>query len=95
MTQALNARKSVTLSDAQKQLVELARAEGTPQHEAVVRLLGDAPVQSEAAALQALLGYALDRLGEEVALHDYELLAASRTAEDEAHEATMRTRARR
>jgi hypothetical protein len=39
-------------------------------------------------------GLALTALGEQVALYDYEHLAASRDAEDDEYEAAMRRRSR-
>ncbi|HCU49884.1 MAG TPA: hypothetical protein DGG94_08810 [Micromonosporaceae bacterium] len=85
-------RKTVPLTSQEAELIERAREAGTPQHEAFVKLLGKAPTRSEAATLRALVGLALHQLGEEVALSDYERLAASRDAEDEAFDKAMRRR---
>jgi len=95
MSDTLSHRKSVTLTQAELELIELARETGTPWNEALVRLRGQEATRSEAATLHALIGLALTKLGDEVALRDYELLAASRDDEDEAFDAAMRRRGRR
>ena len=87
-------RKTVPLTPQEVALLELTRAGGTPEHMALVRLVGAEVATSEAATLHALLAFALSALGEQIALDDYEKLAAARDAEDEAHERTMRRRVR-
>jgi hypothetical protein len=88
------ARKTIPLTDEEAALVERARQTGTPQHAALVRLAGEDVTRSEAATLHALVRFALTALGEEVAVHDYERLAAARDAEDEEYERSMRRRTR-
>lgn len=95
MSDTLSQRKSVTLTPAELELIELAREAGTPWNEALIRLQGRDATRSEAATLHALIGLALTKLGDEVALKDYELLAASRDEEDEAFDAALRHRRRR
>jgi hypothetical protein len=87
-------RKTVPLTGHEAALVERARVEGTPQHDALVRLVGAEVPGSEAATLHALIAVGLTALGDQIALDDYEQLAASRDAEDEEHERTMRRRVR-
>jgi hypothetical protein len=87
-------RKTVPLSGPEAALVERARTAGTPQHDALVRLVGGEVPASEAATLHALIGVALTALGEQIALADYEQLAESRDAEDDEHESLMRARVR-
>jgi hypothetical protein len=87
-------RKTVPLSAPEAALVERARTAGTPQHDALVRLVGGEVPGSEAATLHALIGVALTALGEQIALADYAELAASRDSEDEEHETLMRGRVR-
>ena len=87
-------RKTVPLTHQEAALVERARTPGSPQHEALTRLVGAEVAGSEAATLHALVTFGLAALGEQVALHDYEQLADSRNAEDEEYERTMRRRVR-
>lgn len=87
-------RKTVPLSTDEAALVERARTAGTPQYEALVRLAGADVVRSEAATLHALVAFGLTTLGEQIALHDYELLAASRDEDDAEYERAMRRRVR-
>jgi hypothetical protein len=87
-------RKTVPLTGEEAALVERAREAGTAQHAALVRLAGEDVSRSEAATLHALVRFALTRLGEEIAMHDYEQLAAARDAEDEEYERSMRRRTR-
>lgn len=75
-------------------MVERARVAGTPQHEALVHLAGREVASSEAATLHALVAFGLTALGEQVALRDYEQLAASRNDEDREYERIMRRRVR-
>lgn len=91
----LSSRKSVTLTPAELELIELAREAGTSWNEALVRLRGPDATRSEAATLHALIGLALTKLGDEVAMRDYEQLAASRDDEDEAFDTALRQRRRR
>jgi hypothetical protein len=86
-------RKSVPLTNQEAILVERARAGGV-QHEALVRLVGAEVPASEAATLHALIAFALNALGDQIALHDYEQLAASRDDEDEQYGQAMRRRVR-
>jgi hypothetical protein len=88
------ARKTVPLSPHEVALIERARQAGTPQYEALVRLVGEGATRSEAATMHALVSFALTALGEQVALYDYEQLAASRDDEDAQYEAVMRRRTR-
>lgn len=85
----------MTLTPAELELIELAREAGTSWNEALVRLRGAEATRSEAATLHALIGLALAKLGDEVAMRDYEQLAASRDEEDEAFDAALRRRRRR
>jgi hypothetical protein len=87
-------RKTVPLTGQEAALVERARTHGTPQHEALIRLVGSDVPRSDAATLHALLAFALNALGEQIALDDYEQLAASRDTEDEGYERAMRRRVR-
>jgi len=87
-------RKSVPLTGREADLIQRAREAGTPQHDALVRLVGGDIGGSEAATLRALLTIGLHALTEELALDDYERLAASRDAEDDQFETTMRRRVR-
>jgi hypothetical protein len=91
----VSSRKSVTLTPAELELIELAREAGTSWNDALVRLRGPESTRSEAATLHALIGLALAKLGDEVAMRDYEQLAASRNDEDEAFDAALRHRRRR
>ena len=87
-------RKTVPLTTTEAALVDRARSGGTPQHTALVRLVGAEVSGSEAATLHALVAFALNALGEQIALDDYERLAVARDSEDELHERTMRRRRR-
>src|SRR5947208_1838787 len=94
MTTETPTRKTVPLAPHEAAFIERARRAGTPQHEALVRLVGEGATKSEAATMHALVSFALTALGEQVALYDYEQLAASRDDEDAAYESAMRRRAR-
>lgn len=87
-------RKTVPLTRQEAVLIERAREAGTPLHRALVEIVGESAVRSEAATLHALVAFALTALGEQVALHDYEQLAAARDDEDKAYSAAMRRRVR-
>jgi hypothetical protein len=87
-------RKSVPLTAEEAALIERARQIGTPQHEALVRLVGESATRSEASTMHALISFALTALGEQIAMYDYEQLAASQDAEDEAYKAAIRRRTR-
>lgn len=87
-------RKTVPLTSREAALVERARTAGTPQHQALTRLVGAEVASSEAATLHALVAFGLTALGEQIALDDYEQLAASRDDEDAEYEQTMRRRVR-
>jgi hypothetical protein len=93
MTEAV-VRKTVPLTAREAALVDRARSQGTPHHEALVRLVGGDIGSSEAATLHALLAFALSALAEQIALDDYEQLAASRDADDQEYARTMRRRVR-
>jgi hypothetical protein len=84
----------VALSPQEVALIERARQAGTPQHEALVRLVGEGATKSETATMHALVSFALTALGEQVGLYDYEQLAAARDTEDEAYRAAIRRRTR-
>lgn len=85
------ARKTVPVEPAELDKVRLAMQDGTPWHAALLRRCGAGAGRSEAATLQALIGIALDTLGEDVAEREYALLAASRDSEDEAYDQAVRT----
>lgn len=87
-------RKSVPLTPSEVALVQRARADGTPLHEALARLAGGDVGTSEAATLRAILTLGIDTLMEELSMQDYAHLAAARDAEDEAYETAMRRRSR-
>jgi hypothetical protein len=87
-------RKTVPLTCAEMDLIELARTEGTPYHAALTLLAGPEAARSDAATLHALVAFGLTTLGEQVALHDYGQLAASHDAEDTAYAAALRRRKR-
>ena len=87
-------RKTIPLTEEELALVDRARVAGTPQHAAMVRVAGEDVSRSKAATLHALVKFALTALGEEIAMHDYEQLAAARDADDEEYERSMRRRSR-
>jgi hypothetical protein len=87
-------RKTVPLTPEEAALIDLARRAGTPQHRALVHLAGADAARSEAATLHALVSFALTALGEQIALDDYERLAAAKDEEDAQYEETMRRRTR-
>ncbi len=87
-------RKTVPLTREEAAMVERARTAGTALHEALVHLAGGEVASSEAATLHALVAFGLTALGEQVAMHDYEQLAASRDDEDREYERVMRRRVR-
>lgn len=88
------ARKTVPLTSQEAAFLERARQAGTPQYEALVRLAGEAVTRSEAATLHALIAYAVNAIGEEVAMRDYEQLAAAQDEDDRGYAVAMRQRVR-
>src|SRR3954464_12043927 len=76
-------RKPLPLSERDLRDLDLIRQTDTPQHRAVVALLGRELPGSEAATLHALFEIALQAIAEQAREDGYRHLAESRTGEDD------------
>jgi hypothetical protein len=87
-------RKTVSLAPDERDIVNAARTEGSPAHDALVELAGPDAIRSETATIQSLIHLGARVLRERVQQHGYAALAASQDDEDRAYYAAMRARPR-
>lgn len=85
-------RKPLPFTERDLRDLDLIRQTGSPQHRAVVALLGRELPGSEAATLHALLEIALQAVAERAREDGYRRLAESRTGEDDRELRTGRAR---
>lgn len=100
MTTDAPIRKSVPLTPDELALLDAARTDGTPTHEALTELLAANPAlrelaaTSESAILHALIQLGIGAVRERAMEHGYAALAAAQDDEDRAYHAAMRRRPR-
>ncbi|WP_141566422.1 hypothetical protein [Pseudonocardia sp. N23] len=87
-------RKAVPLTQEELDVLATVRTEGTALHGALIDVVGDAALRSEASTLHALVALGLAQLNERALAQGYAQLAAEVDDEDRAYRAAMRQRRR-